>query len=162
MRLAAFDPGLAGALCILDGTAVLHLDDLPTYKAQHGQRARVRVELDLHRLAALLKEHAPMHCYIEAVHSMPRQGISSTFRFGESFGQLQGIIVALGILLTLVRPQDWQRHHRIGAERDGYRQRAVQLFPDVAERSHASATIIVPPRSSRPRRIPWSGRSRPR
>jgi hypothetical protein len=29
-------------------------------------------------------------------------------------------------------PQEWQKHHRIGAATDAARQRAVQLYPDLA------------------------------
>jgi hypothetical protein len=34
------------------------------------------------------------------VHSMPKPGLASTWRFAEAFGQLQGIVAALGIPLT--------------------------------------------------------------
>jgi crossover junction endodeoxyribonuclease RuvC len=132
--IAAIDPGIAGAIAIIGSNTILHLDDLPTHKAQHGQRAKIRHELDLHAIAALLHQHEPAHCYVEAVHAMPKQGLTSTWRFAESYGQLQGIVAALGLPLSLIPPKTWQRHHRVGPERDALRQRAVQMFPSAAAR----------------------------
>jgi hypothetical protein len=156
MTVIGIDPGLKGAICVLDGTRVVHLEDLPVHKVQHGQRAKVRNELDLHAIAAVLKRHAPDHVYIEKVHAMPwrpkkkpgeqppeekpEKGATSSWRFAESFGQLQGLLVgvsigaAMDIPLTMVDPKVWQTHHGVGKERDGYRQRAVQLFPQTADK----------------------------
>jgi crossover junction endodeoxyribonuclease RuvC len=46
---------------------------------------------------------------IEKVGSMPGQGVSSTFKFGRSFGQLEGLLVGAGIPFEFVRPQAWQK-----------------------------------------------------
>lgn len=45
---------------------------------------------------------------IEAVHSAPGQGVSSTFKFGANFGWWIGVLDALGYSYTLVSPQKWQ------------------------------------------------------
>lgn len=50
-----------------------------------------------------------VYAAIEKVHSMPRQGVASSFKFGESFGYCQGILVGLQVSFTLVRPQEWQK-----------------------------------------------------
>lgn len=47
-------------------------------------------------------------CVMEQVHSMPGQGVSSTFAFGQNFGFVLGILVAMKIPYTLVTPQKWQ------------------------------------------------------
>jgi crossover junction endodeoxyribonuclease RuvC len=49
------------------------------------------------------------HAYIEKVHAMPKQGVVSTFSFGENFGTWQGILRTLEIPYSLVPPQYWQR-----------------------------------------------------
>ena len=46
---------------------------------------------------------------MEDVHSMPGQGVSSTFAFGRNVGFLQGILIALQIPYTLVTPRKWQK-----------------------------------------------------
>jgi len=46
---------------------------------------------------------------LEKVHSMPKQGVASTFKFGQSYGQLEGFLIALQIPYSLVTPQKWQK-----------------------------------------------------
>jgi Holliday junction resolvasome RuvABC endonuclease subunit len=46
---------------------------------------------------------------IEIVHSMPKQGVSSSFKFGQSYGFLRGVITALQIPFFEVSPQRWQK-----------------------------------------------------
>ena len=48
-------------------------------------------------------------CAMEDVHSMPGQGVATTFAFGRNVGFLQGILVALQIPYTLVTPRKWQK-----------------------------------------------------
>ncbi len=48
--------------------------------------------------------------YLEKVHSMPKQGVASTFKFGVNFGIWRGILTALNIPFFLVTPQNWQSH----------------------------------------------------
>lgn len=45
---------------------------------------------------------------IEDVHSMPEQGVVSTFKFGNQFGMLRGFLIALQIPHKLVSPQKWK------------------------------------------------------
>lgn len=51
----------------------------------------------------------PMRACIESVHSMPKQGVASSFKFGQSFGFLRGLLTGLKIPYTLVTPQKWQK-----------------------------------------------------
>lgn len=46
---------------------------------------------------------------IEKVHSMPKQGVSSTFKFGHNYGFLRGMLVAASIPFREVTPQAWQK-----------------------------------------------------
>ena len=46
---------------------------------------------------------------IEKVNAMPKQGVSSTFKFGTSFGFCQGMLVAAGIRFEFATPQKWQK-----------------------------------------------------
>lgn len=56
--------------------------------------------------------------YVELVHSMPRQGVASTFSFGRGFGEIIGMLAALGIRTELVSPQKWKRAVLAGTDRD--------------------------------------------
>jgi hypothetical protein len=158
MIVLAFDPGISGALCILGPNGVLLLDDLPVHQTQHGRGAKVRAELDLHALCATLAAQDIGHCVIERCGPMPRQGLASTWRFAESFGQLIGVVVARGIAFSLIRPQDWQRYHQIGPATGASLQRAVQLFPTCAprlsrKRDHHRADSLLLAAYGRARRL---------
>ena len=53
---------------------------------------------------------------VEKVHSMPAQGVASTFTFGLGFGEILGICRAYGFTeenenLLLVPPQTWKKHY---------------------------------------------------
>lgn len=55
--------------------------------------------------------------YIEAVHSMPKQGVSSSFKFGFVTGAMHGIIRAFDIPLYLVTPQAWKKEILTGTDK---------------------------------------------
>jgi hypothetical protein len=46
---------------------------------------------------------------LESVHAMPRQGVSSTFKFGTNFGIWKGVLASYKIPFELVTPQAWQK-----------------------------------------------------
>jgi len=52
---------------------------------------------------------AQITAYLELVHAMPGQGVTSMFSFGKNFGFWIGAVMALRIPLRTVRPQDWQK-----------------------------------------------------
>ena len=130
MAIAAIDPGSTGALVVMtdDGSYIDHLI-MPTIKI--GTKSRVNGAA----VAAWLREHGPIHAYLEKVGAMPgggqrTMGASSAFTFGHAAGLVEGIITGAGIPLTLVSPQSWKKHAGlIGSDKDAARSRAVQLFP---------------------------------
>jgi crossover junction endodeoxyribonuclease RuvC len=83
----------------------------------------------------MLAEHGPYdHAYVERIAARPGQGVTSMFRFGMAYGSILGVLAAMDVPLTLVLPTHWQRHHGCGPAPDAARQRATQLYPDVADR----------------------------
>lgn len=77
--------------------------------------------------------------YLEKVHAMPGQGVTSMFNFGRSYGQIEGILAALNIKHTEIQPQAWQKHfdllRRPGESKADKKNRhkalAKEMFPDV-------------------------------
>ena len=69
----------------------------------------------VHGIVKLLREimldqrDAEFKVVLEKVHSMPGQGVASTFTFGQGFGQLQGVIAALGLQCVEVIPNKWMK-----------------------------------------------------
>lgn len=48
-------------------------------------------------------------CYIEDVHSMPRDGVRQAWSFGYGLGELYGILSVLHIPVIAVTPQAWHK-----------------------------------------------------
>ncbi len=70
---------------------------------------------------------------IERVGAMPKQGVSSTFKFGANYGMLRMALTASGVTWTEVAPAVWQRAMgcRTKGDKRVSRMRAAQLFPQL-------------------------------
>jgi crossover junction endodeoxyribonuclease RuvC len=132
MIIAGIDPGLSGAVALLDAAsgAVVGLWDMPTLELKRG--GKTKRELDPHALAGALGRDRIGHAFIEQVGAMPGQGVSSVFSFGKSYGVVIGVLATLGIPMSLVPPQTWKRSLGVPAAKDGARARASQLMPAAA------------------------------
>jgi crossover junction endodeoxyribonuclease RuvC len=128
VNVAGADPGLGGALGIVNGTGFLHVYDFPVLMIPSGKKQRA--ELDLPGLRTLLTEHAIDHVFIEQVAARPGQGVTSMFRFGTTYGMIIGAVATLQLPYTMITPQRWQRMAGCGPSPDEARRRAGQLYPD--------------------------------
>src|ERR1035437_2197840 len=115
------DPGIGGAISFFfpDAPDRVVAEDMPV----------VAGRVDVVTLAARIGQMMPSFAIIENVHSMPKQGVSSTFKFGMAFGAVQGIIGALAIPHHFVTPQVWKKHFRLSADKEEARALALQRFP---------------------------------
>ncbi|NCB03415.1 MAG: hypothetical protein EOM67_14855 [Spirochaetia bacterium] len=50
---------------------------------------------------------------IEAVHSMPQQGVASTWTFGQHYGMLNGFAMALGFKIEPITPMSWKKFYNL-------------------------------------------------
>lgn len=72
---------------------------------------------------------------IEEVHSMPKQGVATTFKFGKNYGIAIGVVQACGIPYEFVRPQEWKKTFTlVGKDKDASRMTASQLWPSMKEK----------------------------
>jgi crossover junction endodeoxyribonuclease RuvC len=130
--ILGLDPGTSGAIAALDSGKVVLLEDLPVHTVAAKGRGD-RAELDVHTLYALIAGLGPIeHAFVERVAARPGNGSVSMFRFGQACGAIYATLAVMGIPITLVQPKAWQRHHGIGPSPEAARQRAVQLFPQIA------------------------------
>jgi crossover junction endodeoxyribonuclease RuvC len=129
MNVLAIDPGLEGAAAILDAHGnLIEVFDLPTI----GEGTQRRI--DAANLADLVREHGPYaFAVVEQVNAFPRQGVSSTFRFGASYGTILGVIGALAIPLRHVSPAQWKRAMGLNNEAERSRMRAIERWPGQAD-----------------------------
>lgn len=69
----------------------------------------------------------------EDVHSMPNQGISSTYRFGRAVGAIEAVCAALPGTWHIVSPQRWKRDMGLPSEKEACRSVAINLFPEAKQ-----------------------------
>lgn len=127
--MIGIDPGLSGAIAFYGADNDLSVADIPTYVQKVNGKDRRR--LDGHSLARLVANLASVGCHaiLENVHSMPKQGVASTFSFGKVAGAIEQCLIDNGVAYTLVEPALWKRILGVPADKDGARRRASQLIP---------------------------------
>lgn len=121
------DPGLTGAIAIYsDGEIELH--DMPVSAKTAGKGQQLNLAA-LHDLLRGLDGEV----WIEQVGPMPGQGSVSTWGFGRTVGQIEGVVATLGLPILYVTPQRWKKPlGLIGRDKDSARTLAIQRFPAVA------------------------------
>lgn len=62
---------------------------------------------------------------IERVHAMPKQGVASSFSFGQGYGVLIGLLIALEIPFEFVEAKKWQAAYITPKESKGDRKKAL-------------------------------------
>ena len=130
MYMCGIDPGLTGAVAVLDAHGTLEaLADTPTLslKVQRGMRQ----VYDVPGMVELLRPYAGQQChvYIEESQAMPGQGTRSMLTIGFGYGLWLGILASLALPYTAVRPAVWKRSMGLSSDKEASRFRAMQLYP---------------------------------
>lgn len=129
MIVCGVDPGLSGAVAILDHDgSLLNVFDIPTVEEAHGKGTRSRIAPALLQ-DELIGDVRISVAFIEHVASSPQMGVTSAFRFGEAFGATIAVLQCCGIRTELVRPQVWKKHLGLNSEAEVSRSRALELWP---------------------------------
>lgn len=71
-------------------------------------------------------------CVVEKVGAMPKQGVTSMFNFGKSFGYILGVLEANYIPYELVQPRKWKKHFSLTDDKGASIKTAKRLFPNVS------------------------------
>lgn len=125
MRVLGIDPGIVGGWAVLDedGTLIA-AGDLPV--AGTGAQRMVSGPL----LAIELTRYRDnARAVVEQVSAMPKQGVSSSFKFGRAVGVAEGVCDGLGIPVSWVTPAKWKKALGLGADKEQSRQRAIRQWP---------------------------------
>lgn len=141
------DPGLSGAVAVLDGDSVLYLEDLPTVQFSN---ARIKNRVDGASLAAMLAPYADRIrlAVVERVGARPGEAASGAFCFGYTSGVIHGVLGALRIPVELPMPVTWKKAMGLGKDKDLSRSRAIELYPSMAplltrKKDHDRAEAIL-------------------
>jgi len=128
--IAGIDPGNSGAIAFLDtAKATLKIYDMPTFEFETTKK---RVTIDPYAIVAFMQQYKLGHVYMEEVFSSPQMGVVSAFNFGEGKGMIKGVVAALGVPITQIKPARWKKEMKVPADKRAAVQRASQLFPGAA------------------------------
>jgi crossover junction endodeoxyribonuclease RuvC len=67
---------------------------------------------------------------LEKVHSMPKQGVSSTFKFGMAFGGACALAKRFNSPLLMPTPQEWKKSLKLSSDKLESLFMARNLFPN--------------------------------
>jgi hypothetical protein len=148
--IGGIDPGLTGALCVLDfDDYLLHLWDTPTISTKVAGGA-VRKRCDPIGYSDAFVRFPLDRLLIEQVHSTPNDGHVGAFSFGKVTGIAIGIAAALQIPTREVNPAKWKKDMQVPAHKEASKARASQLFPNCVngwkralDHGRAEAAIIA-------------------
>jgi len=123
--IMGIDPGLTGALTTIqwDTMTVLQTDDMPVLVNQ----------ICPYLLTEIISRHARTYnivkFVVEDVHSMPKQGVASTFKFGRSKGVIEGVLAGLHKRTSYVSPVTWKKNLQLTKKgKEASRTLATTLF----------------------------------
>jgi len=95
-KIIAIDPGWSGAMAVFENGYLVRTHRCqPTATETYGL-----IWKDLHEANIAI---------LEWVHSMPGQGVASTFKFGYNYGMWHGFLSSACTETILVSPQKWQK-----------------------------------------------------
>lgn len=115
------DPGISGAVAVINDAKILEVFDMPVKDGN----------VDLYELATFVDGISPQirMCVIEKVHSMPEQGVASTFKFGFSFGAASGIVAANYVPMVYAAPAAWKGAMGLSKNKKDSLELVRKLFP---------------------------------
>jgi crossover junction endodeoxyribonuclease RuvC len=135
-HIIGIDPGQSGGFALLSPDAPAKAWKMPATEADVWLLFRDIVEM------YVVAE--PVTVWIEKVGAMPKQGVSSTFKFGMGYGFLRGCITALSLPWNEVAPGVWQRKLQClsGGDKNVTKARAQQHYPHLRI-THATADALL-------------------
>lgn len=186
--IIAIDPGIDGAIVLMDpksGDVTFY--DMPVVAKAVGKGRQVCAA----QFAAIISEGkwlpplpGATTAVVELAGPTPQMGTTSAFSFGRSSGVIAGVLAALQVGTTYVRPQKWKKYFGlIGKDKDRSRTLAIAQHPELARHltrkkdvDRAEALLMAhwylethardgalrrsdPPRSKSTRRAPAKGRA---
>ena len=125
MLTIGIDVGIGGALAAISDRVKLAVP-MPIFEGTKGGspskidivgvKRWIESAWQAHMLAGGTHEYPTV--VVEIQRAMPKQGVTSMFHLGESYGLLQGLALAMGWPLKLVQPKAWKKGILEGTAKD--------------------------------------------
>ena len=137
------DPGLNGAISVIYNRTIVASYLMPKDKDKkfclptfQEILSDIKSKCDPSRLKVML----------EKAQAMPKQGVSSMFKYGEHFGMLQASLEAQGMKYDLIRPSEWHKRimsHYYHQDDLGAKENALNAFNHIFS-PHNDPSVLYP------------------
>ena len=134
MIIFGIDPGISGAISILENKKIIEIFDMPTMIDGKKNKKQVNGSQVTNIIKENLVKDKEIVVVVEHVNAMPGQGVTSMFNFGQTFGAIKGVCAALGLPIFFVRPSKWKKHFElINSSKDSSRTKAIEMYPSLSD-----------------------------
>ena len=137
MIIIGIDPGISGAISIIENKKILEVYDTPTMIEGKKNKKQINGAQVANIIKERLKSDNEVIVVVEHVNAMPGQGVTSMFNFGQSFGVIKGICAALNLPIYFVRPTKWKKYFNlIKTNKDASRTKVIEVYPEISNKLH--------------------------
>lgn len=137
MIIFGIDPGVSGAISVLENKKVIEVFDMPTMIDGKKNKKQVNGAQVTNIIKERLDGEKEIAVVVEHVNAMPGQGVTSMFNFGQSFGVIKGVCSALRLPIHFVRPTKWKKHFNlIKTNKDASRTKVIEVYPEISSKLH--------------------------
>ena len=133
MKIIGIDPGLSGAIAILENKKVLKIFDIPVMSEGKKNKRQLNSAQLVNIVRENINNNEEIAVVVEQVNAMPGQGVTSMFNFGQTFGAIKGVCAALRLPIYFVRPSKWKKHFElINSSKDASRTKVIEMYPSLS------------------------------
>ena len=137
MIIIGIDPGINGAISVIENKKILEVYDTPTMIDGKKNKRQIKSAQVTNIIKDRLNNNKEVVVVVEHVNAMPGQGVTSMFNFGQSFGVIKGICAALSLPIYFVRPSKWKKHFNlIKTNKDASRTKVIEVYPEISSKLH--------------------------
>ena len=134
MKIIGIDPGLSGAIAILENNKVEKIFDIPVMPEGKKNKRQLNSAQLVKLLRNNISKNEDVSVVVEQVNAMPGQGVTSMFNFGQTFGAIKGVCAALELPIFFVRPSKWKKHFElINSSKDASRTKVIEMYPSFSK-----------------------------
>jgi crossover junction endodeoxyribonuclease RuvC len=135
MIIFGVDPGVSGAISVLENKKIIEVYEMPTMIDGKKNKKQINGSQVANIIKERLNGDNEIIVVVEHVNAMPGQGVTSMFNFGQSFGVIKGICSALSLPIYFVRPSKWKRHFNlIKTNKDASRTKVIEVYPEISSK----------------------------
>ena len=135
MIIIGVDPGISGAISVIENKKILEVYDTPTMIEGKKNKRQINAAQVTNIIKEWVGGKNEVIVVVEHVNAMPGQGVTSMFNFGQSFGVIKGICAALSLPIYFVRPVKWKKHcNLIKTNKDASRTKVIEVYPEISSK----------------------------